>query len=91
VLFAGLVLAVVALPFDGSLTRYFEALSYPGANGRNIVNVILVDFRAIDTLGEIVVLAIAAAGVHALLRRSRAATVAEAERLEAPSAGGAPR
>ena len=91
VLFAGLVLAVVAIPFDGSLTRYFEALSYPGANGRNIVNVILVDFRAIDTLGEIAVLAIAAVGVHALLRRSRAATGAEAERLESPAAGGPPR
>ena len=69
VLVAGLVLAVTSLPFDGSLTRYFEANSYPAAQGRNIVNVILVDFRAIDTLAEVIVLAVAAAGVAALLRR----------------------
>jgi multicomponent Na+:H+ antiporter subunit A len=41
---------------------------YPGGKGRNVVNVILVDFRAIDTLGEITVLAIAALGVYALLK-----------------------
>ena len=39
----------------------------PGGHGRNIVNVILVDFRALDTLGEITVLAIAGAAVFALL------------------------
>jgi multicomponent Na+:H+ antiporter subunit A len=33
-----------------------------------VVNVILVDFRALDTLGEITVLAIAALGVFAMLR-----------------------
>jgi multicomponent Na+:H+ antiporter subunit A len=38
------------------------------AHGRNIVNVILVDFRALDTLGEITVLTTAAIGVLALLR-----------------------
>ena len=38
------------------------------ANGRNVVNVILVDFRGFDTLGEITVLAVAALGVVALLR-----------------------
>jgi multicomponent Na+:H+ antiporter subunit A len=38
------------------------------ANGRNVVNVILVDFRALDTLGEISVLGIAALGVWAMLR-----------------------
>jgi multicomponent Na+:H+ antiporter subunit A len=36
--------------------------------GRNVVNVILVDFRALDTLGEIFVLGIAAIGVYTLLR-----------------------
>ncbi|MDX2185303.1 MAG: hydrogen gas-evolving membrane-bound hydrogenase subunit E [Opitutaceae bacterium] len=46
-----------------------EAWSYPLAHGRNVVNVILVDFRALDTLGEISVLAIAAMGVVALLRK----------------------
>jgi multicomponent Na+:H+ antiporter subunit A len=38
------------------------------AKGRNIVNVILVDFRALDTMGEITVLAVAAIGVYSLLK-----------------------
>jgi multicomponent Na+:H+ antiporter subunit A len=38
------------------------------AHGRNVVNVILVDFRALDTMGEITVLSIAAIGVFALLK-----------------------
>ena len=45
--------------------------SAPKAYGLNVVNVILVDFRAIDTMGEIAVLGIAAAGVLILLRRVR--------------------
>jgi len=36
-----------------------------------VVNVILVDFRALDTLGEIVVLAVAALGVVGLMRLRR--------------------
>jgi multicomponent Na+:H+ antiporter subunit A len=42
--------------------------SLPLGHGRNVVNVILVDFRALDTLGEITVLAIAALGVFAMLK-----------------------
>ncbi len=68
-LVAALAVVVTAAPFDPALTRFFEAQSYPAAFGRNIVNVILVDFRAIDTLGEITVLAVAALGVYGLLRR----------------------
>jgi NADH:ubiquinone oxidoreductase subunit 5 (subunit L)/multisubunit Na+/H+ antiporter MnhA subunit/multisubunit Na+/H+ antiporter MnhB subunit len=40
-----------------------------GGGGGNVVNVILVDFRGFDTLGEIIVLALAALGVWTLLRR----------------------
>ncbi len=40
----------------------------PDGKGGNIVNVILVDFRGYDTLGEMTVLAIAAVGGFALLR-----------------------
>lgn len=47
------------------------ALSKPAAKGENAVNVILVDFRGADTLGEIVVLAIAVLGVTALVRTGR--------------------
>jgi multicomponent Na+:H+ antiporter subunit A len=40
----------------------------PEAYGANVVNVILVDFRSLDTLGEIAVLAIAAVGIISLLK-----------------------
>jgi len=50
------------------LTPFFAEHSYTGAQGRNIVNVILVDFRGLDTLGEITVLTVAAFGVVALLK-----------------------
>ncbi|MGQ9633294.1 MAG: hydrogen gas-evolving membrane-bound hydrogenase subunit E [Bryobacteraceae bacterium] len=53
---------------DRSLREYYTANSYTAAHGRNVVNVILVDFRALDTLGEITVLAIAALGVFSLLK-----------------------
>jgi multicomponent Na+:H+ antiporter subunit A len=63
-----LVLAVTATPAQTPLRDYFAAASLALANGRNVVNVILVDFRGFDTLGEITVLASAAIGVLALLR-----------------------
>lgn len=63
-----MLLAVLAAPFDSSLGAWFGAQSVPAGHGRNVVNVILVDFRALDTLGEIAVLAIAAFSVLALLR-----------------------
>lgn len=53
------------------LAEFYRLSSVPEAFGRNIVNVILVDFRAIDTLGEIVVVAVAGIGVYALLKNSR--------------------
>ncbi|HCN28706.1 MAG TPA: hypothetical protein DIT64_08045 [Verrucomicrobiales bacterium] len=51
-----------------SISPEFMARSLSEANGRNVVNVILVDFRALDTLGEIMVLGVAALGVYALVR-----------------------
>ena len=63
-----LVLIVTANPSHTQLTSYFAENSVLLAKGRNIVNVILVDFRSFDTLGEIVVLAVSAAGVFALLK-----------------------
>ncbi|HSP42954.1 MAG TPA: hydrogen gas-evolving membrane-bound hydrogenase subunit E [Luteolibacter sp.] len=47
------------------------ARSVTEAHGRNVVNVILVDFRALDTMGEILVLALGCMGVTALLYRKR--------------------
>jgi multicomponent Na+:H+ antiporter subunit A len=68
VFMAVLVLAATAAPQPTPLRDYFGAASLALANGRNVVNVILVDFRGFDTLGEITVLAVAALGVVALLR-----------------------
>ncbi len=61
-------LAVFDRPLDRSVTAFFEANSVPEAYGRNIVNVILVDFRALDTFGEIAVVAVAALAAYALIR-----------------------
>ncbi len=60
--------AVLSTGLDRSVTGYYEEASVPEAFGRNIVNVILVDFRALDTLGEIAVVVIAALGALALLK-----------------------
>jgi multicomponent Na+:H+ antiporter subunit A len=50
------------------LTEYYAMNSYLMAKGKNVVNVILVDFRGLDTMVEITVLSIAALGVYALLK-----------------------
>lgn len=49
------------------ISEFFMNNSFSKAHGENVVNVILVDFRALDTLGEVTVLVIAALGVAALL------------------------
>jgi multicomponent Na+:H+ antiporter subunit A len=63
-----LVLAATALPLDSGSREFYAHNSRLLAHGRNVVNVILVDFRALDTLGEITVLGVAAIGVFALLK-----------------------
>ncbi len=63
---AALTWAVLTRPYQ-SIAGYFLDNSVPGGGGTNVVNVILVDFRGFDTLGEITVLAIAAIGIFALL------------------------
>ncbi len=60
-----------SLPAEPSLSEWFAAASLPEAFGRNVVNVILVDFRALDTLGEIAVVAFSALAAWPLLRRLR--------------------
>ncbi len=55
-------------PTSSRLRAFYAEAAPTLAHGRNIVNVILVDFRALDTLGEITVLTTAAVGVAALLR-----------------------
>lgn len=60
-----------------TISDYYLQQSVPGGGGSNVVNVILVDFRGFDTLGEITVLAMAALGTHALLDQLRLATPAK--------------
>jgi multicomponent Na+:H+ antiporter subunit A len=57
----------VGLQLDQPISTELAAMSYPEGKGRNVVNVILVDFRALDTFGEITVVASAALGIAALL------------------------
>jgi len=54
-----------------SISPYFIAQALPAGGGANVVNVMLVDFRAFDTLGEITVLGLVGIAVFALLRRFR--------------------
>jgi multicomponent Na+:H+ antiporter subunit A len=61
-------LSVTQVPFDPTLSEFFATYSYAIAHGRNIVNVILVDFRALDTLGEIAVVMVAGLAILALVR-----------------------
>ncbi|MFK8079544.1 MAG: hydrogen gas-evolving membrane-bound hydrogenase subunit E [Granulosicoccus sp.] len=70
---AGVVMTIITLgvslaPLDLTVTQFFEENSLAKAYGRNIVNVILVDFRALDTLGEVAVVATAAMAVIGLLK-----------------------
>lgn len=66
------VFVLLAAPeYQPSISEFFAQNSVSGGHGRNIVNVILVDFRGLDTMGEITVLSIAAVGVYGLLKLRR--------------------
>ncbi|UAW99217.1 monovalent cation/H+ antiporter subunit A [Halopseudomonas nanhaiensis] len=65
-LVGGLSFAVLTRPYE-TIAGFFIENSYKGGGGTNVVNVILVDFRGFDTLGEITVLAIAGVGIYALI------------------------
>jgi multicomponent Na+:H+ antiporter subunit A len=59
------------------ISEEFLDLALPEGGGKNIVNVILTDFRAFDTLGEITVLAVAALGILALTRKVKSSGTEE--------------
>lgn len=66
---------VTAIALSANSTKLFDSISqfyvdntYIRAAGKNMVNVILVDFRGFDTLFEICVLAIAALGIFAMIK-----------------------
>lgn len=66
VIIALITYAILTRPYD-SIASFFLENSVSGGGGTNVVNVILVDFRGFDTLGEISVLAIAAVGIYGML------------------------
>ncbi|MCB1444679.1 MAG: putative monovalent cation/H+ antiporter subunit A [Rhizobiaceae bacterium] len=63
-----LLFRAVELPFNAELTRFFSDYSKTVAHGANVVNVIIVDFRGVDTLGEISVVTITGLAILALIR-----------------------
>jgi multicomponent Na+:H+ antiporter subunit A len=67
-----LLMVVLSGDLDTRLSELFIATSVPIAHGANIVNVILVDYRGFDTLGEISVVMGAGMAITALLRRRKA-------------------
>ncbi|WP_282037605.1 hydrogen gas-evolving membrane-bound hydrogenase subunit E [Saccharicrinis aurantiacus] len=69
----GIAMGVIAFmsatnPSTNKISTFFEEFSLSIAHGKNIVNVILVDFRGIDTMGEITVLVLASLGIYSLLK-----------------------
>lgn len=60
--------AIMTRTPNNPISAYHWANSYSGGGGTNVVNVTLVDFRALDTFGEIIVLGIAALAIFALLQ-----------------------
>jgi multicomponent Na+:H+ antiporter subunit A len=70
--FGGLItilsIEVLQVSHAGETKQFYADNSYVLAKGKNIVNVILVDFRGLDTLVEITVLVIAALGVFGLIK-----------------------
>ncbi|PVB61065.1 putative monovalent cation/H+ antiporter subunit A [Labrenzia sp. 011] len=80
-------LAITQQPFDTRLSDFFAQYSRAIAHGRNIVNVIIVDFRGFDTLGEIAVVVLAGLCVLALIRvRTKPDKTAEASTVNARQA-----
>jgi multicomponent Na+:H+ antiporter subunit A len=72
-----LLMLVLNGALDPRLSDFFTATSVPIAHGANIVNVILVDYRGFDTMGEISVVMGAGIAILALLRRVRKPSAAE--------------
>jgi multicomponent K+:H+ antiporter subunit A len=70
---AALSYGVMISPSQGTIGDFFVSRALPEGGGTNVVNVLLVDFRGFDTMGEITVLTIVALTVYALLRRFRPA------------------
>jgi len=66
--FTLMLMRATQVPFNDALTVFFNAYSKTIAHGANVVNVIIVDFRGTDTLGEIAVVAVTGLAILALIR-----------------------
>ncbi len=85
-----LTLMALASPTESRVSGFLAENSVPQAFGRNVVNVILVDFRGFDTMGEITVLGVAAIGIYALLRLVLAPEHGEDKDADAQMGNGVP-
>jgi len=77
---AALAYALMIRPMPEGIARFFLERAWSEGGGSNVVNIIIVDFRGFDTLGEITVLGVVAITVYSLLRRFRPAR----ESIETP-------
>ncbi|MDR2127757.1 MAG: monovalent cation/H+ antiporter subunit A [Burkholderiaceae bacterium] len=68
---AAIAYAMLTRPAPQSISPFYIERALPEGGGTNVVNVMIVDFRALDTFGEICVLSIVALTIYALLRRFR--------------------
>ncbi|NTZ89861.1 putative monovalent cation/H+ antiporter subunit A [Agrobacterium tumefaciens] len=73
--FALFLMRATEASFDNRLTDFYNTYSKVIAHGANVVNVIIVDFRGTDTLGEIAVVMITGLAILALIRIRPAAAV----------------
>jgi len=78
---AALAYAAMTRPLPDTVSKFYVEHALPEGGGTNVVNVILVDFRGFDTLGEITVLGAVAVAAYSLLRRFRPAR----ESIEPPA------
>jgi multicomponent K+:H+ antiporter subunit A len=97
---AAIAYVIMTRPRAPGIAEHYLAHALPDAGGRNVVNVILVDFRGFDTLGEITVVGLVALAVYKLLRRFRpapesmrqpVAQLADSATTTAPGADSLPR
>ncbi|HBF31154.1 putative monovalent cation/H+ antiporter subunit A [Rhizobium sp.] len=80
-----MLLKITQQPLDMTLTAFFSTYSKAIAHGENVVNVIIVDFRGVDTMGEIAVVMITGLAILALIRIRAPKPVAIPQ--QEPSAG----
>ncbi|AUC09233.1 putative monovalent cation/H+ antiporter subunit A [Rhizobium pusense] len=80
--FALYLMRATQVSFDNRLTDFYNSYSKVIAHGANVVNVIIVDFRGTDTLGEIAVVMITGLAILALIRIRPAAVKEPAKRFK---------